>query len=98
MNFGILVNVNYLLFCSLSTNLCLRQKPEVLAIAHLNLAGKLANFDLKSSIDSPSNKPWWLVFNKGCSEAVVEGTVQMCMQNLIVYEAEVAPRFPQHRG
>ena len=59
--------------CSLSTSLSLRKRPEILAIAHLNLAGKLANFDLKASTDSPSSKPWWYSFNKECQEQVVEG-------------------------
>lgn len=58
---------------SLATSLSLRKRPEILAVAHLNLAGKLANFDLKASTDSPSSKPWWYSFNKECQELVVEG-------------------------
>lgn len=67
---------------SLSTNLCLRRRPEILAIAHLNLAGKLASFDLKSCTDSPPNKPWWLVFNKDCQETVIE---EICDEMLELY-------------
>ena len=64
---------------SLSTSLSLRKRPEVLAIAHLNLAGKLANFDLKASTDSPSSKPWWYSFNKECQEQIVEGMLGFLM-------------------
>ena len=69
---------------SLSTSLSLRKRPEVLAIAHLNLAGKLANFDLKASTDSPSSKPWWYSFNKECQEQVVE---EICNEMLELYGA-----------
>ena len=72
--------------CSLSTSLSLRKRPEILAIAHLNLAGKLANFDLKASTDSPSSKPWWYSFNKECQEQVVEGIyLTVILRTRVVY-------------
>ncbi|CAB4005097.1 Cyclin-K [Paramuricea clavata] len=69
---------------SLATSLSLRKRPEILAVAHLNLAGKLANFDLKASTDSPSSKPWWYSFNKECQELVVE---EICNEMLELYGA-----------
>ncbi|XP_046849420.1 cyclin-K-like [Xenia sp. Carnegie-2017] len=67
---------------SLSTSLSLRKRPEILAIAHFNLAGRLGNFDLKTSTDSPSNKPWWFTFNKDCNESAVE---DVCNEMLELY-------------
>ncbi|XP_028398803.1 cyclin-K-like [Dendronephthya gigantea] len=77
---------------SLSTSLSLRKRPEVLAIAHLSLAGRLANFDLKSSTDSPSSKPWWYSFNKECQELVVE---EICNEMLELYGAAKKEKPPK---
>lgn len=56
---------------SLSTTLCLRQKPEVIAVAMIALAAKFNNHDLQASSAAPG-KTWFHSFTKGVKESVIE--------------------------
>ena len=62
---------------SLSTTLCLQWEPEVIAIAFMYLAGKMAQFQIETCVDV-SNKEnqsqnWWDQFVEDLSIEVLEG-------------------------
>lgn len=66
---------------SLSTTLCLRHKPEVIAVAMIALAAKFNNHDLQASAAVPG-KTWFHSFIKGVAESVIEG---ICDEMLELY-------------
>lgn len=66
---------------SLSTTLCLRHKPEVIAVAMIALAAKFNNHDLQASSAAPG-KTWFHSFTKGIKESVIE---DICDEMLELY-------------
>ncbi|XP_031559757.1 cyclin-K-like [Actinia tenebrosa] len=63
---------------SLSTTLCLRYKPETIAVAMLALAAKFNNYDLQSATGVQA-KHWWTSFAKSVNEGTVSEIIDMML-------------------